>query len=91
MKDYKLDNEEQELINSIESGEWVSVDNLQEEIKKHRQIAKNTLKKDARINIRISSRDLNLIKAKAAELGIPYQTLISSILHQYTKDRSISL
>jgi predicted DNA binding CopG/RHH family protein len=89
MIDYKLDNEEQELLESIESGEWQSVDNLEDEIKKHREIAKNTLKKDKRINIRLSSNDLQMLKTTAAELGIPYQTLVSSILHQYVTGRLV--
>jgi predicted DNA binding CopG/RHH family protein len=89
MIDYKLDKEEQELLESIESGEWQSVDNLEDEIKKHREIAKNTLKKDKRINIRLSSNDLQMLKTTALELGMPYQTLVSSILHQYVTGRLV--
>jgi predicted DNA binding CopG/RHH family protein len=89
MIDYKLDKEEQELLESIESGEWQSVDNLEDEIKKHKEIAKNTLKKDKRINIRLSSNDLQMLKTTAAELGMPYQTLVSSVLHQYVTGRLV--
>jgi len=89
MIDYKLDKEEQELLESIESGEWQSVDNLEDEIKKYREIAKNTLKKDKRINIRLSSNDLQKLKTTAVELGMPYQTLVSSILHQYATGRLV--
>jgi predicted DNA binding CopG/RHH family protein len=89
MIDYKLDKEEQELLESIESGEWQSVDNLEDEIKKHKDIAKNTLKKDKRINIRLSSNDLQMLKTTAAELGMPYQTLVSSVLHQYVTGRLV--
>jgi len=89
MIDYKLDKEEQELLESIESEEWQSVDNLEDEIKKHREIAKNTLKKDKRINIRLSSNDLQMLKTTALELGMPYQTLVSSILHQYVTGRLV--
>ena len=89
MIDYKLDKEEQELLKSIESGEWQSVDNLEDEIKKHREIAKNTLKKDKRINIRLSSNDLQMLKTTAVELGMPYQTLVSSVLHQYVTGRLV--
>ncbi len=91
MKDYKLDKEEQELLKSIENDEWVSVDNLQDEIKEHQEIAKNSLKKDKRINIRLSSFDLEAIKTNAVEMGMPYQTLISSILHQYISGRLVPL
>jgi len=89
MKDFKLDDEEQELLNSIESGEWQSVDNVSEAIKEHQNIAKNSLKKDKRINIRLSSTDLELLKTTAAELGLPYQTLVSSVLHQYVTGRLV--
>jgi len=89
MIDYKLDKEEQELLESVESGEWQSVDNLENEIKKHKEIAKNTLKKDKRINIRLSSKDLQMLKTTAAELGMPYQTLVSSVLHQYLTGRLV--
>ena len=89
MIDYKLDKEEQELLESIESEKWQSVDNLEDEIKKHREIAKNTLKKDKRINIRLSSNDLQMLKTTAVELGMPYQTLVSSVLHQYVTGRLV--
>jgi len=89
MIDYKLDKEEQELLESIESGEWQSVDDLKNEIKKHKEIAKDTLKKDKRINIRLSSNDLQMLKTTAVELGMPYQTLVSSVLHQYVTGRLV--
>ncbi|MBN2824288.1 MAG: hypothetical protein JXQ76_03105 [Campylobacterales bacterium] len=82
--------EELELLDSLDSGEWQSVKNLKEEIEKHQIIAKNTLKKDKRINIRLSSHDLEALKANAVELGMPYQTLVSSILHQYATGRLMS-
>lgn len=89
MIDYKLDKEEQELLESIESGEWQSVLGLKDEIKKYKEIAKNTLKKDKRINIRLSSNDLQMLKTTAVELGMPYQTLVSSVLHQYVTGRLV--
>ena len=66
MKDYNLDQEEIELLDSIESGEWESIDNVKEEISFHQEIAKNTLKKDKRVNLRISSKDIEAIKTFAA-------------------------
>ena len=83
----KFDKEEQELLKSLESGEWESVDNLEDEIAQHRVAAKNTLKKDQRINIRLSSSDLESLKTHAVELGMPYQTLVSCVLHQYATGR----
>jgi len=78
-----LDNDEQEILESFERGEWKSVHNVKSEIMKHQQYARKTLKKDKRVNIRISSKVLEEIQALAVENGIPYQTLMSSILHRY--------
>jgi predicted DNA binding CopG/RHH family protein len=82
MKKIKLDKYEQE----IEDG--ISVDFLKPTVNKERQTliqqsAKNTFKKDKRINIRLTSNDLNNIQIKATKEGLPYQTLISSIIHKY--------
>ena len=83
MKNQRLDKEEQEILNAIESGAWDRVKPGRSELEHYAQIAKNTLKKDQRMNIRLSKNDLNGIKAKAAEEGIPYQTLVASIIHKY--------
>ncbi|MGD0283319.1 MAG: antitoxin [Dissulfurispiraceae bacterium] len=83
MKKIILDNEEKDIIASYERGEWRPVRNQQQEIKKLQAYAKNTLQKDKRINIRMSSRDLDQVQVIAAQEGIPYQTLISSIIHKY--------
>jgi len=79
----KLDKEEKALLESVESGEWKSVKNLKKEKQVAKKIAGDTLKKDARINIRVPQIDLNRIKRIAAHEGLPYQTLISSVLHKY--------
>lgn len=89
MKKVKLDREEQEVLDSVERGEWKSVKNLGSEIKRHRQYARNTLKKDRRVNIRISTKDLEEIQTIAVADGIPYQTLMSSILHRFVNGRLI--
>lgn len=80
-----LDNEEKELIASIENGEWEPLPEKEQiaEIKKAKSYAAATLKKDKRMNIRISERDLKNLKIKAFEEGIPYQTLVSMVLHKY--------
>ena len=83
MKEVYFDAEERELVESFERGEWRSVKNVKREIQKLRNAAKNTLKKDARINIRLSSKDLSDVQVMAAREGIPYQTLVSSIIHKY--------
>ncbi|MCC7307979.1 MAG: antitoxin [Acidobacteria bacterium] len=83
MNKIKLDKEEQELVDSFERGEWRSVPNFEEEKKRYQEIAAATFKKDRRVNIRISTKDLHGLQIRALEEGIPYQTLISSILHKY--------
>ncbi len=84
-----LSKEEQEILESFEKGEWQKVPNQEAELKKFQEIAKESLKKDQRINIRISDRDLREIKRKAIHEGIPYQTLVSSILHKYINGRLV--
>ena len=83
MKKTILDEEEKDILESYERGEWMPVKNPKAEIKKLRQYAKNTLQKDKRINIRMSSKDLDQVQVIAVQEGIPYQTLISSIIHKY--------
>ena len=82
MKEIKLDQEEQEILDAYESGEFKSV--MTDKRKKSIELtATETFKKDKRINIRLSGRDLSAIQRRALEEGIPYQTLVSSILHKY--------
>ena len=79
----KLDQEENELLESIEQGEWQSVVSLEEEIAAAKNAAANYIRKDERITLRISSGDLAMLKQKAAYKGLPYQTFIASVLHEY--------
>ncbi len=83
MKKIVLDQEEKDILESYERGEWGTVKNKKQEIKKLQQYARNTLAKDKRINIRMSSKDLDQVQTIAAQEGIPYQTLVSSIIHKY--------
>ena len=82
MSKLNLKKDEKDLLKGFESGEFKSTLS-----KKRRDFlmsaAEETLRKDKRINIRISSRDLESIQRRALEEGIPYQTLVSSILHKY--------
>lgn len=85
MKKQAMDLEEKEFLASYERGEWHPVKNGKSEIARLRQYARNTLQKNKRINIRLSERDLVGIQTKAVEEGLPYQTLISSVLHKYLR------
>ncbi len=79
----KLTKEEQQLLKSFEKGEWTPVADLPQRKKELTAYAKNTLKKDKRLNIRISERDLMELQRKAVEEGLPYQTYVSSIIHKF--------
>jgi predicted DNA binding CopG/RHH family protein len=83
----KLTREEKDILRSVERGEWRPIPNQEEENKRYRQYALNTLRKDKRINIRIAEKDLVLLQERAAEEGLPYQTLIASVLHKYVSGR----
>jgi len=83
MKKLSLDREEREILESYERGEWVTSKRREAEVAKLRRAARNTLRKNKRINIRLSDRDLSGLQSRAAVEGMPYQTLISSVLHKY--------
>ncbi|VAW92018.1 hypothetical protein MNBD_GAMMA22-1258 [hydrothermal vent metagenome] len=82
----KLTKEEKEILESYDNDEWVSVSS-DSEIAKYKAAAQNTFKKDKRVNIRISKMDLDLLQEKALIEGLPYQTLMSSVLHKYVTGR----
>ena len=79
----KLEKSERELLESVESGEWRTVPGKDLELDRYREYARATFRKDRRVNIRISSKDLDALQKRALREGIPYQTLISSILHKF--------
>ena len=82
-----LDAKEKELLDSVERGEWRSVRGLKGDRRRYGRYATATFRKDRRINIRISTKDLETIQKRALEEGLPYQTLISSLLHKYVAGR----
>ena len=83
LRSLQLDSEEKQLLSSFEMDEWKSVKNIEQEKAHAHKAAAKTLRKDVRINIRLSASDVSNIKLKAAYEGLPYQTLIASILHKY--------
>ena len=85
----KLTKEEKEILDSVERGEWKRISNFKREAKRFQESAKATLRKDKRVNIRMTERDLVYFQKKAIEEGLPYQTLISSVLHKYINVRLI--
>lgn len=87
MQYFELDKNEQNLLRDFEKGKFKSIANTKKEIARFKGCVRQTLNKARNINIRISDKDLQKIKSQAIEKGIPYQTLISSLLHQYSSGR----
>lgn len=79
----QLQQDELELLASYEQDEWQSVKNVKEQVGQYQAYARATFRKDKRVNIRISEKDLLDLQRRAMREGIPYQTLMSSILHKY--------
>jgi predicted DNA binding CopG/RHH family protein len=77
------DDEERDLITAYQSGEFRPVKDQQKAKQTAIQAARRYMRKDARVNIRLSTADLEMLKRRAAEEGLPYQTLIASVLHKY--------
>lgn len=78
-----IDQEEKNLMESIDNDEWQPVKDINQEKEKAVAAARSILKKDKRINLRLTQKDYYQIQIKAIEEGIPYQTLISSLVHKY--------
>jgi predicted DNA binding CopG/RHH family protein len=83
-----LDAYEAEILEAYEKGELGSLA-TRDELARIREAARATAAKDRRVNIRLTSGDLADIQAKALEEGIPYQTLIASVLHKYVSGRLV--
>lgn len=87
--DVKLDEEERDLLESYERDEWVPVPDMETRIAEYQEAARVYFRKDRRVNIRMSNRDILALQEIALEEGIPYQTLMSSILHKYVTGRFV--
>ena len=83
----KIDADEKELLESVERGEWKSAGGGKRERTRYARHAKATFRKDRRLNIRLSSKDLEAIQKRALAEGLPYQTLIATLLHKYASGR----
>ena len=86
MKD-KLSAEERDILDRFERGELRSAPGGEHEIEAARQAARNTFNKTKRVNLRVTERDFMLAHSRAREEGIPYQTLLSSVIHKYLSGR----
>ncbi len=83
-KNNNLDAEERDILDSFNRGEWISKN---ENLDKYKEAAKQTFAKTHRINFRVSEKDFRSIQVKAREEGMPYQTLVSSVIHKYLTGR----
>ncbi len=83
----QLDEEEKEILEAFEEGKLKKIDMSEEEIEALKIAARQTLIENSRISVRIPERDLKKIKKRAQRNGIPYQTLITAVLHQYAEGK----
>lgn len=85
----KLTNEEKTIARSYARGDWKSVKNRKTAIRRYQSYVREALQKSSRVNIRISPQDLEGMQQKALQEGIPYQTLMASVIHKYVAGRFI--
>jgi len=85
----KFDSEEKEILEAFEGGKLKRVRNRRQELARHRKAAAATFAKDSRINIRLSSKDLRALQKRALAEGMPYQTLVSSVLHKFVEGQMV--
>ena len=88
-KHFDIEPHEKEILEDFEKGALVSVANLDEEMQLAKQAANNFMKRDSRINIRVSGADLNMIRKIAIQEGLPYQTLLASVIHKFAAGRLV--
>lgn len=85
----KLDLEEKEILESFENDALKPIKSRSRELIRHRKMAEATFAKDSRINIRLSSKDLRALQKRAMVEGLPYQTLVASVLHKYVEGQMV--
>ncbi len=90
-KEYILDAEEQEILSAFEQGQLESVTDVVAQLQDTEEIARNTLNKSHRINLRLTERDFRLAHVRAIEEGMPYQTLLASVIHRYLTGRLVDV
>ena len=88
-KNIDIEKHKEEILEDFEKGDFISVPNSSEEIERAKVAAHNFMKRDNRINIRVSGADLNMIRRIAVQEGLPYQTLLASVIHKFAAGRLI--
>ena len=84
-----ISKEEKDILESVEANEWQSVKGRKKQVEQYQLYARETFRKDRRVNIRLAGRDLEAIQKRALLEGILYQTLIASILHKFAAGRLV--
>ena len=87
MTNHAMDAEERDVLDRFERGELRPAPDADREMEEAREAAHNTFKKTKRVNLRVTERDYMLVRARAREEGIPYQTLLSNVIHKYVSGR----
>ena len=87
MADNDMSAEERDILGKFERGELRASAGAEQEMKAAREAARNTFNKSKRVNLRMTERDFNLAHSRAREEGVPYQTLLSSVIHKYLSGR----
>jgi predicted DNA binding CopG/RHH family protein len=85
----KLTKDEKGVLKAYDNEEWISTKDLGSDRRNLKAYAKSALRKDKRVNIRMSENDLVQLQRKAVQDGLPYQTLISSVLHKFINGRLV--
>ena len=81
--------DEQEILDSYERGEWKSIGRSRKQLDIYSKYARGSMAKDKRVNVRLPSTTLEALQLKALEEGMPYQTLITSVLHKFISGRLV--
>jgi predicted DNA binding CopG/RHH family protein len=87
MRYIQLKDDEKQILEDFSQEEFIEVGNVKEERRRYKEYTKNTLNKTKNINIRLSIKDLQRLKAQAIESGLPYQTLVSAVLHNFANKK----
>ena len=84
-----LDRYEKQVLSAYESGKLKPVVTSKASLRRYQEYARATLTKNRRVNIRVSTQDVSDIQARAVEEGMPYQTLMASVLHKFATGRLV--
>jgi predicted DNA binding CopG/RHH family protein len=88
-KQIDLEEQEADILKEFEAGHFVSVKNRKQEMALAKEAAHHFIRRDARVNLRVSNADLNMIRRIAIQEGLPYQTLLASIIHKFAAGRLV--